>query len=342
MINKKVRKTCLLKKVQVAPPLKTSFEKAVQQAVETLSIASNRRLELEKDSGRYRVLNDFFPPVGRGYPASGSVFAFTMDANMNGVFLDPKAKAYPVKVLAPRRDAGERTEFVEGLTWFSIKDNYLAFLASKAVLIDVLEEYFSWLLSAAAKAEMGLDAAVGPYAVRFVNPPKPELRSYSMTNVKSIVFKGGVQSTSEYSESNRRREGEHTSFSLFRPIGSAYFALKGLVEACGATLPAFEEADTPESLSNLNVELRVSVGRGKKADAARTFLQKTAESIRDANDDTMEFEFADGRILKPSQLIVTNDIALDLKEGLPDGVQARQKLNAWILEQIRQLENPPA
>ena len=342
MTNKKVRKTCLLKKVQVAPAFRTTFSKAVQRAVETLSTASKRRLELEKDSGRYRVLNDFFAPVAKGCPASGSVFAFTMDANMNGVVLDPEAKTYPVKVLAPRRDANERTEFVEGLTWFSVKENYLAILASKAVSIDVLEDYFSWLLGAADKAEKGSESEVGSYAVRFVNPPKPELRSYNMANVKGIVFKGGVQSTSEYPETNIRQKGTHTSFSLFRPIGSAYSALKGLVEACGATLPVFEGADTPETISNLNVELRVSVGRGKKADAARTYLRKTAENIRDANDDTMEFEFADGRILKPSQLIVSNDIALDLTEGLPDGVQARQKLNEWILEQIRQLENPPA
>ena len=342
MTSKKVRKSCLLKTVQVVPPLKTSFATAVQHAVEVLSRATDRRLELEKDSGRYRVLNDFFPPVLKGHPASGSVFAFTMDANMNGVVLDPKAKSYPMKVLAPKRDASERTEFVEGLTWFSVKGNYLAILASRAVSVDVLEDYFSWLLGAAAEASGNLKANAVPYAVRFNNPPKPELRAYDMTNLKSIAFKGGIQSTSEGGASNvNRRDSSRSSFSLFKPIGPAYSALKAFVEACGATLPKFEGADSPETFSNLNVELRVSAPKKLNAQAARAFLQKTAENIRDADDDTLEYRFADGRTLKPSQLIVANELVLDLKEGLPDSVSARRKLNMWLLEQIGQLENPP-
>lgn len=332
-MNKSIRKTCILKIADMAPWSGSDFTATVQKAVKTLHNAEDRRLVLEEEPRRYRLLNDFFVPTGTVRSTRGSVFAFTENQDLNGVVLRPGVTSYPIATFSPPPHGTDRMEFIEGLTWFASFGNYIAFFTDKTVFPSTLERYFSWLLSKAAGIVSGKDENI---AVLFRDPPKPDLSEYDMTGVSSLFFKESLQSDVEIpaSQNTRRRSA------VLKPKGKAYELLKSLLKSFGALPPSFMGIQTPEQLEDLRVEVRVSCLRPKKGGVALAELKRTAEKIRDAGAGNVSFKFADGRILDAEDLAVASQMTISAVNGLPNTMEAVRKLDAWMMQQIERLVIP--
>ena len=333
MMGKSIRKTCILKIADVAPSSGLDFSEAIQNAVEIIDKAAQRRLVLDEEPKRYRLLNDFFPPVGSIRSSRGSVFAFTENQCLNGVVLTPNVDSYPITVLSPPSRGKDRTEFIEGLTWFSVFENYIAFFTDRTVFPSALENYFGWLLSEATHRRTGNDANI---AVAFRDPPKPNLADYDMTGVSSLLFKESMQSVVEIPSSQNRQRNT----SVVRPTGKAYEVLKAFLKKLGAVPPSFSDVQTPDQLKNLRIEVRISCLRPNDGGAAVSALKRTAEHIRDAGVGNVTFKFADGRVLDANDLAITGSMTIPAENGLPDTREAVQKLDRWMMGQIELLTIP--
>ena len=334
-MNKSIRKSCILKIADMAPQSDGDFTTTVRKAVETLSKAADRRLVLEEEPRRYRLLNDFFVPAGSIRSTRGSVFAFTENQDLNGVVLRPDVASYPITTFSPPQHGTDRMEFIEGLTWFAAFKNYIAIFTDKAVFPSTLERYFSWLLSKAAGIESGKDESI---AVLFRDPPKPDLSEYDMTGVSSLFFKESMQSDVEIpSSSNTRRRS-----AILKPKGKAYEMLKTFLKSFGASPPSFMNVQTPEELEDLRVEVRISCLRPKKGGVALAELKRTAEKIRDAGAGNVSFKFSDGRVLDAEDLAVASQMTISAVNGLPNTMEAVRKLDAWMMQQIERLTIPTA
>ena len=330
---KTIRKTCILKIAEMAPPGNADFAAAIEEAFGTMERAADRRLVLDDSPRRYRLLNDFFAPFGTTRSARGSVFAFTENQNLNGVVLRPNAGSYPMTVLSPPMRGKDRTEFVEGLTWFAAYGNYVAFFTDKAVFPSTLEHYFGWLLSEAARRRTGEDQTI---AVQLRDPPRPELAGYDMTGVSSLEFRESVQTSPTAVVSRDRRQAS----GVLKPCGRAFEMLKALMKTFGAQPPRFPEARQPGQLDNLRVEMRVSCLRPQNGGAAVSAMKRTAERIRDAGAGSVSFRFSDGRTIDASDLAISTQMSISSSGGLPNTSEAVRKLDEWLMKQIEYLSLP--
>lgn len=330
-MGKTVRKTCILKIAEVTPALGVDFAEAIQNAYAALDRADDRRLLLQDEPRRYRLLNDFFPPFGTVMSARGSLFAFTENQNLNGVVLEPGAGSYPITAFGPPQEGSGRTEFVDGLTWFAAYRNYIAFFTERSVFPSTLEAYFGWLLSEAAKRRGGGDANV---LVLLRDPPRPDLAGFDMTGVSSLVFKEPVRSEVE---TRRRRGGSGSSFVL-KPKGTSFEVLKTLMRGLGATPPSFPGTQSPGQLENLRVEVRFSCLYPNQGGAAMSAMKNAAERIRDAGACGISFRFADGRTLDAEELAISTHMSISATDGLPNTSEAVRKLDEWLMRQVELIE----
>lgn len=330
---KTIRKTCILKIAEMAPPGNADFAAAIEEAFGTMDKAADRRLVLSESPRRYRLLNDFFPPFATTRSARGSVFAFTENQNLNGVVLRPDAGSYPMTVLSPPMAGADRTEFVEGLTWFAAFGNYVAFFTDKAVFPSTLEHYFGWLLSEAARRRTGEDQT---FAVRLSDPPRPDLEDYDMTGVSSLEFRESVQTSPTAVASRDQRQAS----GVLKPCGRAYEILKALMRTLGAQPPRFLDVRMPGQLDNFRVEVRVSCLRPQNGGAAVLAMKRTAERIRDAGAGSVSFRFADGRTIDAMDLAISSQMSISSSGGLPNTIEAVRKLDEWLMKQVEYLSLP--
>lgn len=331
-MGKNIRKTCILKIAEMGSG-RGDFAAEVQKAVEELGKAANRRLELDDEPRRWRLLNDFFPPAGEYKTARGSVFAFTENQNLNGVVLSPDADSYPITTLSPPQSGNDRTEFVEGLTWFSAYENYVAFFTDKGVSASTLETYFSWLFTAAARASSSDAKAV---EVSFRDPPKPEFAAYDMTDVSSLVFRGAMESSVEIPHG----KGGKPMSAVVKPHGKSFEMLKSLMKSFGVSPPRVFGSNDPDQLANIHVELKISCVRPKSGGPAVAMLKETAERIRDAGAGSVAFRFADGRVLTADELAISAQMSISAQNGLPNTFEAVRKLDKWLMNQVELILSP--
>lgn len=329
----KIKKTCILKRVRMLPRQRDTFATLLESAVGTLATAESRRMEISRDSGRYRLLNDFTPAIAAGASVSGSVFSFTMDANMNGVLLDPNSPAYRITELAPTRTEMEHEEFVEGLTWFTSVGNYIAVLSCRNLQPEVLEDYFSWLLTKAEETramERG-QTFDGNICVNFSDPVPPALGDYDMSRITAIEYCGTV-------------ETEHVANSnAVRPKGRAHETMCGIFRGLGEQLEfPNDEYASEAAIGPVRVRLSISCPKRALDNGGGEVLRRMADTLKTsaAGSADVQFSFADGRRLDASELKITTELTLSASNKLPNPIEAVRKLDEWMSGQVRLLENP--
>lgn len=309
------------KLAKIMPGQGKDFKTLVAEAYKATA-AVDRRFEIETDSDRYRVLNSL-EELGRDKDAwAASVFAFTMDANMNAAEVSAHGKSYPISVFAPPRDAKKRLEFVEGLIWIAALRDYVAIMANRAISNKVLEEYFSWAIG----RHLGSTVSVA-----FVDPEKPSLRGYDMTKVKSMVIDNNI-------DIGEQRKTEK-SVGQYAVKGSGWDVLKSVFKSLGREPPDLTLA-RGETLDRLKVSVIIkAVMQGNYASSAK-IVTKIAEAFRDLDDPPVSFEFSDGRSLKLGDLRIGQTMRVTCINDLPDAYETQKKLEAWLRSQVTAIENP--
>lgn len=323
-MKKTIRKSCVLKMVDVAPALDCTFSDAIANAFSVIDKAHERRFAIDKESKRYRILNDCYPPVGNARSCRGSIFAFTEDQDLNGVVLDPNARSYSMKTLRPPRTKEARTEFVEGLTWFAVHENTIAFFTDRAVSTEILEEYFSWFLTSAYRKSRN-DSSVH-FQVLFRNPPNPDLSNYDMTGVSGLVY---VDSFRPEAGASGRAQSEEQGF-VFGSSGRKW----RFSDMFGASVPEMATVNDIFQREDLKIELKISRSGRSLGERQGFILQRIAESLRNTASGNISFRFSDGRVLNAASLEHSTVMSFSSENGIPETATVVRRLDEWLMKRI--------
>ena len=320
-MSERVNKTFILKRVNIISNSSGhSFFELLKNALLVWPKASQRRYEVERDSDRFRVFNDYVLTGENHDVIVGSIFAFTMNANQNAVVLNEDLDTYPIEVLAPSRDEGHHQEFLDGLIWFAAMSNQIAIMTNPSVSLSLLEEYFSWMFSKTRNETV---------QVAFIDPPTKRFRECDMSTARKIVISSGVDVTARDSTTvngvTRRR---------FVLGGRGWDVVKSVFKSLGETPPKLSVSGE-HALDKLNVSVvissgRVKAGTGEQADA----VPQIANAFKDIENPPVKIEFANGQTVSLKEFRVSKKQSIQSRNKIPDPEETCRLLDAWLREQV--------
>ena len=315
-MSEKVSRTLTLKVARCTPDVGRSLSDLLIEAYRAAPYAADRQMELGENTGRYRVLNVM---NCRRNVCVGVICGYTRDANQNAVDIAANNRSYPISVLAPQRDAQRHLEFVEGLVYIAVLDNYVALMTQQSITHGMIEEFLAWFINRHTAQDV---------VIALDDPQRPDLRNYDMSNAKSLVFRNDVSvSPSQYRGSVRSRA-----------TGAGWSVIETVMRALGREPPDFGELRTEHDLDQLSVEVSISAKRLRSGSPSRHDAMETiANALRDVENPPVTFLFKDGTRITLSEYRVAKRVELPSINKIPDSNAARIEIDKWIREQVRAL-----
>ena len=322
-MKEKVTRTFVLKKAHVTGDSNTLHD-LIKAATEICNKAHERQMEPDKGAERIRLLNEW-RFLGRSNEVCvASFFSFTMNENKNAVVLKDNLRSFPIEVLAPRRSRRHHQEFVAGLAWIAVKDNYIAVMTSQAFAFTVLEEYFTWLFTKALGKTV---------SVVLCDPHQPKFRDCDMSSVKRLEISNRIEV-----KANGAKAGSETFRKHFVPGGRGWAVLKAIYKAMGQRPPSMG-ATNEHAFEKIDVDViikarRPTIADGNQADA----LERIANAFKDVEDPPIKAVFKDGRILSLSDYRISKPFSIAAENKIPEPEDVCRLLDAWLREQILNVE----
>lgn len=323
-MSEKVTRTFVLKKAVVTGDSHTLFE-LLKASVEKFNKAKERQMEPEADTDRIRLLNDWIFLGESEEVCAASFFAFTINENKNAVVIGNNQKSFPIEVLAPKRSAKHHQEFIAGLSWFAVKENYIAVMTSQTFTFAAFESYFDWLFTRAFEKTV---------SVRFVDPSNPKFRDCDMSSVKRLEISNSI----EVKHIKKDNEQSQILRKHFAPTGRGWDVLKALYNAMGRKPPSMG-ATNEHAFDKIDVDVIIKARRptladGNQADA----LERIANAFKDVEDPPIKVVFKDGRELSLSAYRVSKQFNVSAQNKIPIVSEVCRQLDAWLRNQIQYIE----
>lgn len=323
-MSEKVSKTFVLKKAVVTGDNQSLYN-LIKVAITKFKKAQQRQMETEAGTDHCRLLNDWSYLGEQKEVCVASFFSFTLNENKNAVVLAGEKESFPIEVLAPSRDSEHHQEFIAGLVWIAVKDNYLAVMTSQAFTFSALEDYFSWLFS------QSLDKTV---TVQFIDPKSPQFRDCDMSSVKRLEISNNIEvKTNTSFADNRSVRKQH-----FTPTGRGWDVLKAIYKALGKTPPKMG-ATNEHAFDKIDVSVIISARRPTIADGNQTdALERIANVFKDVENPPIKAVFRDGRTISISDYRVSKQFSIPSSNKIPVTEDVCRLLNTWLREQIKNIE----
>lgn len=322
-MKEKITRTFVLKKAHVTGDHRTLYD-LIQIATEKCPKAHERQMEPEKGAERNRLLNEWRFLGDSGEVCVASFFSFTMNENKNAVVLKDDLQSFPIEVLAPQRSSSHHQEFVAGLAWIAVKDNYIAVMTSQSFSFSFLEEYFAWLFRKALGKTVG---------IQLCDPHQPKFRDCDMSSVKRLEISNEIAVKTD--EVKTRRD---TIRRRLLPDGRGWDILKTLYKALGQKPPSMG-ATNEHAFDKIDVDViitarRTTIADGNQADA----LERIANAFKDVENPPIKAVFKDGRVLSLSDYRVSKQFSIAAENKIPVATDVCEQLDYWLCEQIQNIE----
>lgn len=319
----KITKTFVLKKAHVTGDAGTLHD-LIKAAMSKCDNAYDRQMEPEEGADRIRILNDWTFLGREEEVCVASFFSFTMNENKNAVVLKKEIKSFPIEVLAPQRKVGHHQEFVAGLAWIAVKDNYIAVMTSQSFSFTALEDYFTWLF----KKAFGKTVSI---VLR--DPRQPKFRDCDMSSVKRLEISNSIEVKANAVKARGDQIRKH-----FIPGGRGWDILRAIYKALGQTPPSMG-ATNEHAFDKIDVDViitarRPTIADGNQADA----LERIANAFKDVEDPPIKAVFKDGRILSLSDYRVSKQFSITAENKIPITKDVCAQLDSWLREQIQNIE----
>ena len=104
----------------------------------------DRMEELHPEERTKRFINSYRSQMGMLF---GNLLIYSPDRNQALLTVSPDASELDVRQVAPPEIGGQRTEFLQSILYFGVRDNHVVVLQSAALRARALEAYLNWLLN---------------------------------------------------------------------------------------------------------------------------------------------------------------------------------------------------
>lgn len=319
-----LKKAIITKVVNNGEEPKTLYE-YLKMVFERFSKADERKYKIDESSDHFRVMNDWVFLGAQKDVCAASIFAFTLNANQNAVTLTANEKSFPIAMLAPQRDDSLHQEFVEGLVWFAVHENYMAVMTNQMVSFSMLQEYLSWIVTRACRETVSISLA---------EPRHVNLSNCDMANASKIIISNNieVEASHSHSASDARR-------TTFQASGRGWNVLKAIYKAFDKKPPKLPLMNE-NALDQIDVDViirarRFKSGTGRLGDA----IERLANSFKDVPNPPIGIEFSDGRKISLEEYRVKKTFQIDAVNKIPVPECVCKLLDEWLRTQVGLIES---
>lgn len=321
-MSEKISRSCYLKKVVITrtgnrnAPRKTLCE-YLKEVFVRFHKANDRKLQLDEDEDRYRVMNDWRFLGEHEEMCAASIFAFTYNANQNAAVLSSDDDSFPIEVLAPQREPEHHQEFVDGLAWFATSKDHIAIMAAQSVSFTAIEEYLGWIIGRLLGETV---------SISFTEPQHVDIQNCSMDNVKRISLRSGIDVKESFNSDRSRRS--------FKASGRGWEVVKAVFGAFNKRPPRLPLSGE-DALDQIDIDVVLSAHRTQaKPGRLNDALDRFADSFKDIDDPPVDIEFKDGRKISLTEYRVKKTFQVESENKImkPDAVC--EQLYNWLTSHL--------
>lgn len=295
-----------------------NLESMVGAALEKLSLVDQRLEHLQGDD--YRLVNDSLQSMAMIF---GNLMTFEEGTNKLLLDVDRKVKTLNVRQLPPPSIGGKKSEFLDSVLYYGIKQNHVVLMQSAALKTKQFEQHINWLLREAKVID------TDDY-VTLDDSPKPEAKKQlAKAHVKSVNIISPLAAPEGYEPaaatiSNAKRLD-------VTPKGRAVDILRSLLgESELKKLPLTDALD-----ANLRVSVSVTYNRTTTETGQRA-LDSIANLLRHMDEDDVAIEVPGIGILRGSDLKLSESINIETFAGNVNQKDLFPKMHDWLKRLVEQ------
>jgi len=312
----KVPKTLHFKKAvlqQVEGDLQTALEKVLTEQPEALKRAESTSATVN----RFRVIGQHYPWQGA---LAGILVAYEPGSKAASLINDPAAEQLKLDhFAAPPEETGKAREWVEGLLYFLIRENYVVLVQSSIVRHEQFEHHLQWLLTVDNDK---------PALVTLIDQAHKDVAKLIKDNhVKSVVIDGSLLSTVETAPVVA---GEHVDTKNVKVTGPLLSAVKAALVADGH---GFNWHDGLEG--NLEAKLELTYRR-KTTEQAQGLLDKLATAFRSAEGVDAEVVLNNGDRITHDKLRLLAKRNIQTSDGVLMAGDVFAAMHSWLQSLVAQ------
>ena len=307
----KVPRTLHCKKAS-SKQLTGTLQAAITAELNARSIAMNRAEQTSSTTNRYRV-------IGQHYAwkkaLAGILFEYEPGAKAASMIKDQTATQLSLDHFSAPPDKGGNTrEWLGGLLYFLILENYLVLIQSSSVRYEQLEEHFGWLLTSNNN---------NPTMVVFLDqPPKNTAKLISESHVKSVVIGGSLFSPAAAMPSDGNAANTSKKQVLLK--GRLLDAVKAALASGGQGFNWHDGLD-----GNLEAKLELTYRRNT-TESAQELLDKLATAFHGADGVDAELVLNNGDRITQSELRLISKKNIEAKDGVLGAADAFDQMYDWL------------
>lgn len=308
----KIHKTVHCKRAEV-PALTGSLQAAVAAELAAREKASERLEQVSARSGsvvRSRVIAQSYNWNGA---LAGILLAYEPGSKTAAILKDMSAKQLAISHFsAPDDDqTGTPQEWVEGLLYFMIRENYVVFAQSMAIRSGQLEQHLTWLLTRNNDR---------PVIVSLCDKtPKDIEQLVRKSHVKSI-FVGGSLMSVDYEVESPQARAEQQSIKLKGPM----------LDAVKAALGGGQQFRWLDGLDgNLEAKLELTFKRDTTTQAQQ-LLDNLAVALRHLEGADADLILANGQKITHDELRLMSVLPMEAIDGVPNVSSVFESMHGWL------------
>ncbi|HLO63284.1 MAG TPA: hypothetical protein VK165_10020 [Azonexus sp.] len=308
----KIHKTVHCKLAQI-PALNGSLQAAIAAELSVREKAADRLEQVSVRSGsvgRSRVIAQSYDWKGA---LAGIMLVYEPGSKAAALIKDMSAKQLAISHFsAPDDDAtGAPQEWVEGMIYFMIRENFVVFTQSAAVRSGQLEQHLTWLLT---KSE------TSPIIVTLSDRiPKDVEQLVRNSHVKSI-FVGGSLMSVDYEGGAAQEKTDRQSVKLRGPM----------LDAVKAAIGGDQQFRWLDGLDgNLEAKLELTFKRDTTTQAQQ-LLDNLAVALRHLDGVDTDLLLANGQKISHDQLRLMSLLSMDATDGVPNVTSVFESMYGWL------------
>jgi hypothetical protein len=295
-----------------------NLENMIGAALEKLSLVEQRLEHLVGDD--YRLVNDSLQSMAMIF---GNLMTFEEGTNKLLLDVDRKVKSLNVRQLPPPSIGGKKSEFLDSVLYYGVKQNHVILMQSAGLKTKQFEQHINWLLREAKIID------TDDY-VTLDDSPKPEAKKQlAKAHVKSVNIISPLSTSEGYDPTETKVS--NTKRLDVTPKGRAFDILKSLLgESEFKKLPLSEALD-----ANLKVSVSVTYSRTTTETGQRA-LDSIANLLRHMDEDDVAIEVPGIGILRGSDLKLSENINVETFAGNVSQKDLFPKMHDWLKRLVEQ------
>ena len=318
------------RRAQIQSKNNSNLQSLLENSLMNLKTVKSRLETVDSSGNTYRLIAKHSK---KGSMLAGHLISFERGNYQLVVGDDPSATSLELDAIEPPRQGETIQQFVTGVVYFCIFENYVALIQSSSLRASALERHLAWIIRDKAGVLGNTDG------LALVDEPhKATAEKIRRTHIKRVSLGLPFMKEDAPFEASTSTGGNNPTPSRGEAQYKADRTLKGffrrrLSEDCFSKLNL---ADVVFD-GDLEVWLDIKHPKYQRNHPAKTtkLLDDLGIALRDQEENSVKIELRDGTTIAGSQLKISSPVDFEMIGGKPNIDSIYDALSGWINDLIR-------